>query len=309
MQESTKNVFLLGATGYIGKHITQQLIASGYEVYALIRNPEKANQLPPQVHTVLGDLREPQVWLDQLANKTAVIHAAFPSHGGTWAESVAHEGVFLEQLVEKLTNQETTLILSNGTAFLGDSGTQNRLDESAPILEAHPGSIRGKMIEKIRQAANQSLKIMELRLASFVYGEDGSVFLPILLESARKTKKSIFVEEGNFFTSTLHVEAAARAYVDALEQGKSGEIYHIAGDEEPSIRDIAQAVAVAVGKDCQTISVSAEEALHYLDPFTAMFLSQNNRLDSQKARKELAWSGHTPVPMLWDIAYGSYRVC
>ncbi|NOK58808.1 MAG: hypothetical protein GFH27_549301n164 [Chloroflexi bacterium AL-W] len=102
----------------------------------------------------------------------------------------------------------------------------------------------------------------------------------------------------------MHVVAVARAFVAAIEHGQSGEVYHIAGDEEPTIRSIAAAVAIGVG--CEVASVTPEEAASALNPFTAMFLQLNNRLDSAKTRRELHWSGATETSLLWDVAHGSY---
>lgn len=48
--------FVTGATGFIGLHLCRALVARGDEVVALVRNPEKATQLPPGVSTLRGDL-------------------------------------------------------------------------------------------------------------------------------------------------------------------------------------------------------------------------------------------------------------
>lgn len=297
------HLFILGATGYIGQVLVKQLLAAGYQVDALVRNPNKTNALSPEVNIIPGDLLEPATWLHHLDNKEAVINTAFPSHGDSWAAGVHLEQSTLNQIVTRLRNQHTKLIISNGSAFLGDSGDR-RLKESDPIQDAHPASIRGRSLEAIRQQSTSSLSIIELRLASFIYGQGGSVFLPALIQAAKKHRRSMYIDQGAFYTSTLHVAAAARAYLQALQYGQAGEVYHIAGDEEPSIQQIAKAVALATGTEF--VSVAQEESLQYLDPFTAMFLQQNNRLDNQKARRELHWSGHTEASLFYDVAFGSY---
>ena len=302
---NNNHIFLLGATGYIGQRIATQLVSSGYQVSALVRDPSKNKILLSEINIVPGDFQQPDHWIHHVDDKFGVINAAFPSHGSSWSDAVAQEQQIIELIANRLAGQDTKLILSNGTAFLGDSG-ERRLDEESNIKTNHPASVRASLIKHALQASGGKLSVIELRLASFVYGYSGSVFLPILLESAMETKKSIYVSDGNCYTSTVHVDAVARAYEQALHYGAAGEVYHIASDEEPSVKDIAQAVAVAVGNGCKSFSVEAEEALQYVDPFTAMFLSQNNLLDSRKARRELNWSGHAPTSLLWDVAYGSY---
>lgn len=300
-----QRIFLLGATGYVGQRIAAQLVASGFQVDALVRNPNQARQLlPPTVNTIVGNLLQPEEWIHHIDRTRAVINAAFPSHGNGWVAAVAEERKLIEQLAEQLKGCATKLILSNGTAFLGDSKA-DRLDETSEAVDNHPAGARAAILAHALAASDHQLEVIELRLASFVYGYGGSVFVPILQQAAAQTCQSIYVGDGEVYTSTVHVDAAARAYVAALHHGQTG-VYHIAGDEEPTVRDIAQAVAISVGSGCEAVSVRAEDAGRHVDPFTALFLSQNNRLDSQKARRELGWSGHTSVSLLWDVAYGSY---
>ena len=48
-------VFLTGASGFVGSHVLAALLAGGYSVRALVRGPWDA---PPGVVAVRGDLRE-----------------------------------------------------------------------------------------------------------------------------------------------------------------------------------------------------------------------------------------------------------
>ncbi len=55
MGEPGKRVLVAGATGYLGRHLVQQLSARGYWVRALARSPEKMDQ-------VLGNSFRGQAW-------------------------------------------------------------------------------------------------------------------------------------------------------------------------------------------------------------------------------------------------------
>ena len=72
----------------------------------------------------------------------------------------------------------------------------------------------------------------------------------------------------------MHVDAAADAYTRALGTVGASGLYHVASELEPTIREIADAVAVAATR-VPTISVDYEEAVAALDPFTALFLTVN----------------------------------
>ena len=301
------SILVTGATGYIGSNIVNKLIERGNSTIGVVRSPCQINSLTKGIEPLLADFATSE-GIDAIANKVkesdAVIHTGFVTHGKQWTEAVAIEQKFLSVLVEALKNTGKTLIVSNGTIFYGDTGNK-KFEEDAPVITNHPAAIRARAISAVLQASQKGFRGIELRLASFVYGQGGSVFLPILLRSARETNQSIYIDKGDNRTSTVNVEDAARAYLDALDRGRAGEIYHIACDDEPTISDIAR--AVAVNCDAHVVSVSAEEASQKLDPFTAMFLNLNNRLSSVKARTELKWMPNAKRSLLWDVAYGSYK--
>jgi nucleoside-diphosphate-sugar epimerase len=50
-------VFVLGGTGFVGRHIVQRLHAGGHEVVVFHRGPTRC-ELPPAVHTILGDRQD-----------------------------------------------------------------------------------------------------------------------------------------------------------------------------------------------------------------------------------------------------------
>lgn len=293
-----KHAFVTGATGYIGRAAVAAFLAADWSVTALVRGA--GADWPAGVSRVVGTLDDVREWGAVAKTCDVVVNLAFPSHAAGWFAAVEAEATYLTALADVLRGGRARLLLANGTAFLGDDGG-GRHAPSAPIDPAHPAAVRAA---NTAPASYPGLSVTELRLASFIYGAGGSVFLPVLLAEARRSGESLCVGDGDARASTLDVRAAGRACVAAAERGRAGATYHVAGDEEPRVRDIAHAVAIAAG--ARVRHVDAEEAARRLDPFTAAFLTLNNRLDSSLARAELGWSGATDVPLLWDVAYGSY---
>ena len=68
-------VFLTGATGFVGRHMLQRLLAEGHSVRALVREPQKSSVLAQErVELVAGDVTE-GAGLDQgMQGCDAVIH-------------------------------------------------------------------------------------------------------------------------------------------------------------------------------------------------------------------------------------------
>lgn len=294
-------VLITGATGYVGASLAKVLVGRGDQVIGLVRNEDRAKALPAGVEPLVGDLGSTD-WFPALAGVDALAHTAFPLHGLDHGEGVPIEARFLRDAAAALEGTGKALIATNGTLFLGDSG-ERRLDETATIVPHHPAAARAYATQAVATA--KGVRGVELRFASFVYGHGAGGFLPLLVSHARRMGRAVFVGDGEIATSAVHVDAAAGALVDALDGNAAG-TFHIASDEEPTFRQVAAAIALGVGRECRVESITQDAAAAQLDPFTAMFLATNNRLDAGRARRELGWSHAGHVPLLWDAAGGSY---
>src|SRR5580693_4363474 len=68
-------VFLTGATGYIGSAVAEALQKAGHKVTGLARTPEKAKQLEARgIRACLGDLRKPETISAPARAANGVIH-------------------------------------------------------------------------------------------------------------------------------------------------------------------------------------------------------------------------------------------
>ena len=72
-----KNVLLIGATGFVGSAILNELIARGHNVTAVVRNPEKLAD-KPQVKAVKADVADVAAIAELAKGKDAVISAYNP---------------------------------------------------------------------------------------------------------------------------------------------------------------------------------------------------------------------------------------
>src|SRR5947209_15991217 len=56
-------VVVLGGTGFLGRAVTRQLLADRHQVRVLVRDPERAQLLPPGTKILVGDALDPQTLL------------------------------------------------------------------------------------------------------------------------------------------------------------------------------------------------------------------------------------------------------
>src|SRR5258708_18064362 len=109
----------------------------------------------------------------------------------------------------------------------------------------------------------------------------------MLITSARATGRALYVGDGKINTSAVHVDAAVQAYLNALDSATSRSTFHIASEEEPSWRQIAEAVARGIGGVCRAESVTQDQAAAEFAPFTAMFMTTIKRLHALRALREI----------------------
>ena len=70
-------VFLTGATGYIGSAVLDAMIKGGHRVTALARDPEKADRLQARgATTIIGELGLPKTYVTAVKAADAVVHTA-----------------------------------------------------------------------------------------------------------------------------------------------------------------------------------------------------------------------------------------
>lgn len=72
-----KNIFITGATGYLGSHLVPFLSSEGkYNISVLSRDTSKKNIFDASVKTLIGDLATPETYQENLNNIDTVIHLA-----------------------------------------------------------------------------------------------------------------------------------------------------------------------------------------------------------------------------------------
>jgi len=116
-------VFMTGATGYIGFAVSAALRRHGHRVWGLARNDAKAARLARlEIEPVLGDLADPKSYADVAARCSVLIHTAFEYS----AEGVAKDKLAIETLLDagRRGAQPKTLIFTSGAWVYGDTGDQ-----------------------------------------------------------------------------------------------------------------------------------------------------------------------------------------
>src|SRR6267378_3586675 len=71
-------VFVTGATGYVGFAVAAALRRAGYRVWGLARSEAKARRLTRhEIEPVIGDLADPKTYLEVASDCALLVHTAF----------------------------------------------------------------------------------------------------------------------------------------------------------------------------------------------------------------------------------------
>jgi nucleoside-diphosphate-sugar epimerase len=298
---------LTGATGYIGSRIASRLLSRGYSVTGLARSEAAKQNLEKRgMNAVIGDLAQPESFLDTVSRTDAVIHTAF-NHSGDFFEEVNVEKIALDAVLTALEGSNKKLIITSGSGVLGDTGEKS-VDETFPVPWEFPASVRAKVEVACIDAAAKGVHTCVLRLPVLVYGNGQSQFVPALIDTAKRNRVSYYVGDGTNRLSCVHVEDVADLFILALDKAPAGSLYNVANDVPVFSRELSEGIASAAQVN-KIASVTIEEASQTIHPFVALLLSMNNSVTGEAAKQRFDWSPGTLYPsLLKDLYNGSYSV-
>lgn len=292
------NIFLTGATGFIGGSIAKALLRAGHSVTGLARTDEAAQRLKEQSITPFsGDIRNPSGFAQGVREADAVILAASVSG----MEMGQVDAGVVETVLTALEGTNKTFIYTSGSWVLGNTGPMLASEETPthpPMLVAWRPAVE----QRVLASATRGVHSVVIR-AGLVYGH-GKGIPGLLVNLARKAGVARYIGDGENYWTLVHVDDLARAYVPALTQTPAGILLNVA--TEPSIRfkEIAEAAGRAAGIDGHAETWPIDAARQVLGPL-ADALVLDIHMSGAKARHMLGWTPQAPS-VLDDLIHGSY---
>lgn len=292
-----KNVFVTGATGFIGGTVALRLVERGYHVRGLARDPVKADQLAKLgIEPVIATLDDVQILAEEARRADGVINAASADHLAS-----------LQCLVAAVEDTGKPLLHTSGTSVVGDDAKGNFssdtiFDESTPLVVQPAKQARREIDLSVLAASSRGVRSVVI-CPSLVYGvgrglNPHSVQVPFLVQQARSHGVALVVGQGLNRWSNVHIDDLADLYVLALEKAPAGSFY-FAENGEASFEEIGMAIARRLGLRGVESLPAILAAERWGEARAYYTFGSNSRVRAVRARQELGWIPYHNSVVAW----------
>lgn len=251
-------VFVTGATGFIGQAIVSALLGRGDEVVALTRSRDKGLSLwPSGVDIVCGDPCYEGEWQASLAGCDAVIHlAGEPLDAERWTarfrqmihDSRVDSTRFVAEGICRLAEQRPSVLLNaSGVDYYGFAEVElfddDEVDESDPGGESFLAGLCWDWEDETKICSEAGVRVALMR-TGLVLGKRGGLsklLTPFRFHIGGR------IGTGTQWTSWIHIDDVAGAYLHALDSQISGAV-NLASPGNVRNAAFAEALARVLGR-------------------------------------------------------------
>jgi nucleoside-diphosphate-sugar epimerase len=305
-----------GAGGFLGRYVTEQLIARGDEVRTFARG-DYPELVELGAEHVRGDVADADSVADACAGIECVIHtAAKPGIWGSWNRYYETNTVGTQNIIAGCRQHHVgRLVFSSSPSVTFDGVEQNGIDETAPYARrwlCHYPHTKALAEQFVLKENKDGLTTCALR-PHLIWGPRDGHLVPRLIERARSGKLRR-VGDGTNLVDMIYVENAAEAHLQAADalaaqpEVVGGRAYFLSQDEPvncwdwidellalaklpPLKKSISYKAAWRVGAAMEAIygvlGVSAEPRM---TRFLAAQLATSHHFDVSAAKRDLGYA-------------------
>lgn len=294
------HVFVTGASGWIGSHTVDELLAAGHTVTGLARSDASAASLEAKGVAVLrGDLDDLDAIRRGASESEGVLHLANKHDWANAAATNASERAAVETIGEALVGTDRPFVVASGVAGLAQGRPST---ESDPNPFIGPESMRGGSENRGFDFVAQGVRTIAARFSPTTHGTGDHGFIAAIVGAAQRNGVSGYIGEGANSWAAVHVTDAARLVRLGLEQAPAGTKLHAVAETAIPTRLIAEAIGEGLGLPVTSVDpADAESHFGFIGRFFGMEMSAT----SDATRELLGWEPTGPG-LLEDIAAGAY---
>jgi nucleoside-diphosphate-sugar epimerase len=290
-------IALTGATGFVGSHILAELVSHDHEVTALVRDDTEATSVTARGATpAIVDLNDRPAVVKLFDDADGAVHTASPGD----ETSAKLDSAVVDAAVEAFGATEKPYAHISGLWVFGpNTSITEESPYNAPAMVAWKEAIDQRILG---EPGMRGILIV----SGTAYGDGGGGIPGILLGSPRDGDGNlIMLGTGRQHWATVHVADLAAVFRSALENDSARGRYVVGNGLTPTVSDLTEAAAVAVGAPGASPG-SDQEARSRLGDYFAEVLLLDQATKAAKARALLGWQPTHPG-LVEEFRSGSYR--
>lgn len=249
-RERPLRVLVTGASGFVGSAIAEHCHQAGMNVLATGRSDVKTAGVPAYFR---ADVTEPDSLMEPMAGVDCVVHAAGLAHqfreGIKPAEFIKTNVKGTENLAGAAVRAGVKhFVLISSVSVYGPHGAEV-CDEDFPCKPSEPYAQSKYQAENrtIEIVNNSDTRLTILRLAT-VYGEGDPGNVGRLMRMIDRGR-FVWIGDGSNYKSLIHRDDVADACVHVVQKATSGiNTYNVSASEN-TMREIAEGLASALGRE------------------------------------------------------------
>jgi nucleoside-diphosphate-sugar epimerase len=294
------DVFVTGASGWIGSAAVPELLAAGHRVVGLARSDAAAAALAAAgVEAHRGSLDDLESIRAGARDAEAVIHLANKHDFTNPAASNAAERAAVQTIGDALAGTGRPFLLASGVAGLARSRPAAE-DDPSP---AHgPDSPRGGSENLALELVERDVHSVSLRFAPTVHGAGDHGFMAVIAGIAREWGVSGYPGDGTNRWAAVHRSDAGRLVALGLERAPAGARLHAVAEQGIPTRTIAEAIGRTL--DLPVASIAEDDVADHFG-WVGAYLAMDLAATSTATRELLAWTPTGPG-LVEDIDAGAY---
>ena len=292
-------VFVTGASGFVGRAVTEELIGNGHEVVGLARSEQSAQLLTKMGASVAyGDLHNHKILKENAQATDATIHLGFIHDFANWDECLRVDAAAIAAMASVLKGSGKSFVAASAVGGLPG----NPITEQTTAAPDSFGAERHNNAESVIALAKEGVHSSIVRLGTTVHDQGDPMFVAQLIALAREKGFSGYVDDGTNSWPAVHRLDGAHLFVLALDpKVPSGTRLHAVA-ETVTLREIAETIGRQLSIPAK--SVPAAQAQEHFG-FLSMFVGLDVVSTSDATRKISGWEPRQ-ISLIQDLELGHY---
>jgi UDP-glucose 4-epimerase len=282
-------VLVTGGSGFIGSHVVDRLVANGHEPVNFDL-AASAHHPPTKLKSVLGDIADRDTAWRAARGADAIIHlAAVADVNDVVADPLRADRINVhgtQMILEAARHAGISRVVYGSTVWVyGNAPAEAPVDEESPLAQPTHFYTATKLAGELYCRSYTHLYGIQHTILRFgiPYGPRArlAAVVPSFVSRAQEGKALSIAGDGRQTRQFVYVEDLAEGIVAGLHDEARNRTYNLVGDEETSVRQIADTVRELVAEVPIVHGPERPVDVHIA------------RISGERAATELGWRAQT----------------